>query len=98
MTFNKSKCNILHLGRGNPHYQYTLGDERTECSPDKKDLGVQVEGKLDISHQCALTAQRANSILGCLKRNTQNHRIIELLRLERTSKIIKSNCSLTIVP
>ena len=27
-----------------------------------------------------------------------NHRIIELLRLERTSKIIKSNRSLTIVP
>jgi len=26
------------------------------------------------------------------------HRIIELLRLERTSKIIKSNRSLTIVP
>ena len=28
----------------------------------------------------------------------ENYRIIELLRLERTSKIIKSNRSLTIVP
>ena len=22
MEFNKSKCKILHLGQGNPHYQY----------------------------------------------------------------------------
>ena len=39
MKFNKSKCKILHLGRGNPHYQYKLGDERIECSPAKKSWG-----------------------------------------------------------
>jgi len=25
MKFNKGKCKILHLCRGNPHYQYRLG-------------------------------------------------------------------------
>ena len=24
MRFSKSKCNVLHLGCGNPHYQYKL--------------------------------------------------------------------------
>ena len=62
--FNKAKCEILHLGRSNSCYQYELGDERIEHSPVKKDLRVLVDGKLDVSQQCALTAQKANCILG----------------------------------
>jgi len=30
MKFNKVECKVLHLGRGNPPYQYWLGDEGTE--------------------------------------------------------------------
>jgi len=52
MKFNKSNCKVLHLGQGNPHYQYKLGDERIEHCPAKKDMGVLMDGKLDMRQQC----------------------------------------------
>ena len=70
MRLNESGCKACTWVMAAPCFQYKLGDVRMEHSLAGKD-GVLVNGSL--GHECALqkcvvTAQKANCILGCIKR------------------------------
>ena len=66
IKFNNAKCKVQHMGWGNRKHKYRLDREWIKNSPAKKDLGVVVDEKLNMTQQCELTAQKADHILGCI--------------------------------
>jgi hypothetical protein len=73
LRFNADKCMVMHLGRSNNNTTYfmhcgnnqvPLGD--TTC---EKDLGVYVDPSMRFTKHCEMAANKANRILGLVRRS-----------------------------
>ena len=68
MGFNTKKCKVMHFGKRNIRYDYTMGGVAIESVEEEKDLGVWIEEDLRSTKQCKMAAQSANWALGQLMR------------------------------
>ncbi|PKU46086.1 hypothetical protein llap_3583 [Limosa lapponica baueri] len=73
MNFNEAKCKSSNWVRATPGIntgcRMKSNLHAMKSSPAKKDLGVLVDQKLDMSWECVLAAQKANCTLRCIKRS-----------------------------
>ena len=73
MQFNAGKCSIMHLGRNNPKYSYTMGGYAPAgvvlaTSTEEKDVGVMISDNLKPAAQVAKAVNKANQVLGQMTR------------------------------
>jgi len=81
MTFNTSKCVVLHLGRNNSKYEYVMGDTKLHTVHEK---GVLITSDLKPTRQCQQADAKANKALGLSARTITYKRPKVLLQLYKT--------------
>ena len=68
MGFNKDKCKVMHVGKNNPHLEYTMNDAVLGTVKEEKDLGILISDTLTFSSHIGKIAAKANSVLGIIRR------------------------------
>ena len=69
MEFNVDKCKIMHVGRNNPQFEYSMGGTTLRAVEEEKDIGVTIHNSLKPSRHCKKIADTANAVLRQLTRN-----------------------------
>ena len=72
MTFNTTKCKVLHMSKRRSCRKslntYHLGEEVLSHSPETSDLGVSVSGNCAWNSHIEQMCAKANRVLGLVKR------------------------------
>lgn len=69
LHFNTDKCKVLHIGKSNPKYSYNISNIQLDTCSSEKDLGVLFDNKLTFDNHINYAVNKANSMLGLIKRS-----------------------------
>ena len=81
MSFNFSKCKVMHVGKKNPRYEYFMRGTQVSTTEEERDVGVLISSNLKPSAQCSKAACTAKSVLNQLQRNFHYRDRITFLKL-----------------
>ena len=59
----------MHFGHNNPKYSYTMNGQTLASISNQRDLGVNISDNGLPGEQCALSAKKANQVLGQIRRS-----------------------------
>ena len=82
LKFNGDKCKVLHLGKNNPMYNYTINEDgvnkKLEVTVCEKDLGVNIDPLLHFDEHINITVKKARN-LSCLIMRTITHKSKDIM-------------------
>ena len=89
LHFNIDKCKVMHLGRSNNNFDYTMVDctdtnKTISACTEEKDLGVLFDQQLSFKNHIQMAIKKANKILGIIKRTFTHMDSDTFLRLYKT--------------
>ena len=84
MAFNVEKCKVMHIGRRNKRFAYTMDGVRMGVVEEEKDLGVWMESSMKPTRQCEAAAKQANSVLGLIAKSFHYRSAKTLVPLYKT--------------
>ena len=84
MLFNVDKCHIIHMGRKNQLFDYSMGGRPLEVVEFEKDVGVIIDNTLKPSLQCVKAAKKGQMVLGQLARAVSYRDKVTFFNLYKT--------------
>ena len=81
MLFNMDKCKVIHLGKHNTKFNYTMGGEVLKKDDYEKDLGFHFHESLLPSKHNAEAVKKANQVLGQILRTVSYRDKVHFIRL-----------------
>ena len=72
MFFNEKKCKVMHIGKSNRQFMYTMKGYTIDTVDLEKDLGVYLSKDMKVLSQINYAYSKANKMLGLIKRTIKN--------------------------
>ncbi len=84
LVLQAAKCQVFHLGHGNPSYQYTVSGQYVPSAEFVRDLGVLFDKELKFSRHCSVLANKASSVANMILRVFSSRDCTLLMRAFKT--------------
>ena len=84
MKFNIDKCKVMHYGKDNIAFKYSLYGQQLAEESSEKDLGVTFSSDLKVNIQCREAYSKASQALGLVNRTIKHKNPAILLPLYKT--------------